>query len=627
MTATTGPPSPQQRSVSAATCADWRRRRQADAAATETMARDFAESQQAGLAAVIAVATVTAPLPAIDPSPQQPALPEAPPDPAASAAPARPAPEEAHEAQLTAGPRSPESPGGPSAVTAEAKQKRSASKAGRIALLRWPVLAAILATQAVLSLRLVWSNTASMREATYLSAGHVEIAHWLHGTAVPPYATFLPGAPVIYPPVAAMTDSLRGLAAARILSLVFVLGATLLLWNTASRLFGWRAAVCAAALFAVLGPTLQLGALATPDAMALFLLAASVWCVVSSQDRDDSAPRLLAGVVFLAVASATLYSTMIFIPAVVALAGLTVAGKRGAKPAVARAGYVAAGVLGLISALMAVGGPWYLAGVLQTTVSPTSDGNAALLAVTDAWEWAGLVWVIAGAAVVLCALRRKNRVQMAILAVLATSGVLPVLIQASTRTTTSFSGYVGFGAWFAAAAAGYALARLTQIGRRKSLHLALVGLALAAVALPSALKGRAQAAEIFQGWPNSAPMVAQLRSFTQAHPGHYLAEGYSVPAYYLEGSTSWDLWSGTWYFSYRRPGVARPLTGMAAYRAAISNHYFSLIMLNFRDTLRTDFYITAALHRAGYERIGTAGRYTIWAYPPSGPPVSDRGSG
>jgi MFS family permease len=489
------------------------------------------------------------------------------------------------------------------------------------------VLATILATQAVLSLRLVWSNTASLREATYLSAGHVEIAHWLHGTPVPPYATFLPGAPVIYPPVAAIADSLGGLPAARILSLVFVLGATLLLWGTASRLFGWRAAVCAAALFAVLGPTLQLGALATPDAMALFLLAASVWCVVSAQDRDDSAPRLLAGVAFLAVASATLYSTMIFIPAVVALAGLTVAGKRGAKPAIARAGYVAAGALGLISALLAAGGPWYLAGVLQTTVSPTSNGNAALLALTDAWEWAGLVWVIAGAAAVLCALRRKNRVQTAVLAVLATSGVLPVLIQASTRTTTSFAGYVGFGAWFAAAAAGYAITQLPALGRRKSLHLAAAGLALAGVVLPAGLMGRAQAAEVFRDWPNSARMVAQLRSFTQAHPGHYLAEGYSVPAYYLESTTSWDLWSGTWYFRYQRPGTARPLTGMAAYDAAIRDHYFSLIMLNFRDTLRTDFYITADLHKARYERIGTAGRYTIWAVPPSGPPVSDRDSG
>lgn len=512
-------------------------------------------------------------------------------------------------------------------MAAESQQKRRASRAGRLPLLRWPLLGTILATQAVLSLRLVWSNTASLREATYLSAGHVEIAHWLHGTPVPPYATFLPGAPVIYPPVAAITDSLGGLPAARILSLVFVLGATLLLWTTASRLFGWRAAVCAAALFAVLGPTLQLGALATPDALALFLLAASVWCVVSAQDRDDSAPRLLAGVAFLAVASATLYSTMIFIPAVVALAGLTVAGKRGAKPAIARAGYVAAGALGLISALLAAGGPWYLAGVLQTTVSPTSDRNAALLALTDAWEWAGLVWVIAGAAALLCALRRKNRAQTAVLAVLATSGVLPVLIQASTRTTTSFPGYVGFGAWFAAAAAGYAITQLPPLGRRKSLHLAAAGLALTAVVLPAGLMGRAQATEVFRDWPNSARMVAQLRSLTQAHPGHYLAEGYNVPAYYLESTTSWDLWSGTWYFSYQPPGAARPLTGMAAYHAAIKHHYFSLIMLNFRDTLRIDFYITADLNKEGYKRIGTAGRYTIWAYEPSGPPVSDRGGG
>jgi hypothetical protein len=626
MTAMTGPPSPQQ-PVSAAGCADWRRRRQADAAATETMAQDFAESQQSGLAAVIAVAKATAPLPAIDPGAQQPALPAAPPYPAVSAAPARPAPESGHEARPTARPRPPGNSGRPSAVAAESQQKRRASRAGRLPLLRWPLLGTILATQAVLSLRLVWSNTASMREATYLSAGHVEIAHWLHGTPVPPYATFLPGAPVIYPPVAAITDSLGGLPAARILSLVFVLGATLLLWTTASRLFGWRAAVCAAALFAVLGPTLQLGALATPDALALFLLAASVWCVVSAQDRDDSAPRLLAGVAFLAVASATLYSTMIFIPAVVALAGLTVAGKRGAKPAIARAGYVAAGALGLISALLAAGGPWYLAGVLQTTVSPTSDRNAALLALTDAWEWAGLVWVIAGAAALLCALRRKNRAQTAVLAVLATSGVLPVLIQASTRTTTSFPGYVGFGAWFAAAAAGYAITQLPPLGRRKSLHLAAAGLALTAVVLPAGLMGRAQATEVFRDWPNSARMVAQLRSLTQAHPGHYLAEGYNVPAYYLESTTSWDLWSGTWYFSYQPPGAARPLTGMAAYHAAIKHHYFSLIMLNFRDTLRIDFYITADLNKEGYKRIGTAGRYTIWAYEPSGPPVSDRGGG
>ena len=166
---------------------------------------------------------------------------------------------------------------------------------------------------------------------------------------------------------------------------------------------------------------------------------------------------------------------------------------------------------------------------------------------------------------VLCALRRKNRVQMAVLAVLATSGVLPVLIQASTRTTTSFSGYVGFGAWFAAAAAGYALTRLPRSGGTEVTASGGRGTGLAAVVLPSAswdgLRPRrsSEGGRTRRGWsPSFVPSPRLIRATD-------LAEGYSVPAYYLEGTTSWDLWSGTWYFRYRRPGVARPLTGMAAY--------------------------------------------------------------
>ena len=59
-------------------------------------------------------------------------------------------------------------------------------------------LVVILAAQATLSLRLIWTNTAFLDEATYLYAGHVELAHWLHGTAAPEYATYFSGAPVIY---------------------------------------------------------------------------------------------------------------------------------------------------------------------------------------------------------------------------------------------------------------------------------------------------------------------------------------------------------------------------------------------------------------------------------------------
>ncbi len=76
---------------------------------------------------------------------------------------------------------------------------------------------------------------------------------------------------VIYPPLGAAADGLGGLAGARVLSLAFMLGATMLLWGAAARLFGRRASFFAAALFALLGTTLHLGVFATTDAMSLFL--------------------------------------------------------------------------------------------------------------------------------------------------------------------------------------------------------------------------------------------------------------------------------------------------------------------------------------------------------------------
>ena len=84
---------------------------------------------------------------------------------------------------------------------------------------------------------------------------------------VPPFAAYFSGAPVVYPPIGALADSVGGLTGARVLSLLFMLGATALLWGTARRLFGRRAAFFAAALFAVSGPALHLGAFATYDAL------------------------------------------------------------------------------------------------------------------------------------------------------------------------------------------------------------------------------------------------------------------------------------------------------------------------------------------------------------------------
>ena len=162
--------------------------------------------------------------------------------------------------------------------------------------------------------RLLHANTAFEDEALYLWAGHLEWAHWLHGARIPVFPTYFSGAPVIYPPLGALADSIGGLAGARILSLVFMLGATVLLWATTTRLYGQRAAFFAAGLWAVIGPTQRLGAFATFDAMALFLVAFAAWCVTGGRRRREVTRWMLAGACAMVFANATKYASALFDP-------------------------------------------------------------------------------------------------------------------------------------------------------------------------------------------------------------------------------------------------------------------------------------------------------------------------
>ena len=489
----------------------------------------------------------------------------------------------------------------------------------------------VLAVQAALSLRLVWSNTAFLDEATYLYVGHVELAHWLTGTSVPVYPTYLSGAPVVYPPLAALADDIGGLAGARILSLLFMLGATSLLWSMTTRLADRRSAFFAAAIFAALGPTQYLGAFATYDAMALFLMAAAAWCAVAARDHADSTWLVLAGAGLLALANATKYASGLFDPVIIVLAGLSVAPNRGVKPAWLRGGYLAVSSIGLIGVLLAIGGPLYVTGILSTTVARANGGASPVLVLTDAAKWVGLVCLLGALAVAVAWFSRQDRFQIAIFVVLATAGVLAPLNQARILTTTSLSKHVDFGAWFAAAAAGYAIARLSAIGRRKWIHSTAAIVAVVAIVLPVGFVGKAQAENLYQIWPNSSTVTRMLTSLTRSHPGNYLAEDYDVAAYYLEASIPWQRWYNTWYFSYTVPGTAHSLIGLPAYRAAIREHYFSLIILDFGDTAGVDSAITQDMRAfSDYHVIAEApywdkfgkGQFTIWAYRP--PPRSRR---
>ena len=491
----------------------------------------------------------------------------------------------------------------------------------------WP-LVIILAAQAAMSLRLIWTNTAFVDEATYLWAGHVEWAHWLHGTPVPEYATYFSGAPVIYPPLGAVADSLGGLAGARLLSMAFMLGATVALWGTTSRLYGRRAAVAATVLFVALGPTQYLGAFATYDSMALFLMTVAVWCLVRARDQDDSSLILLAGIIALVAANATKYATALFDPSVAALGALVVADRRGMKAAAGRFGCIIACTIALAGGLMALGGSWYLDGIQYTTTSRAVGNAPASLVFSDAARWVWIPCVMALAGVVLAAFARRSRASTWLVCVLASAGLLVPLEQAHIHTTVSLAKQVDFGAWFAAIAAGYAVARLSRASWPAWLRAAVTVPVLAVAALPGCLTGPGQAMGFMRGWANSSQMTAMMSPLVREYPGRYLVEDYDVFGYYLRKQVPWQAWLNTWYFTYEGKTAlvtavgTQDVTGLAAYDGAIRNHYFSLIVLNFGDTHAIDDRITADIRRyGGYHVVAElpyldeygVGQYTVWA--------------
>jgi Dolichyl-phosphate-mannose-protein mannosyltransferase len=481
-------------------------------------------------------------------------------------------------------------------------------------------LVVILTIQAVLSARLLHANTAFGDEALYLWAGHLEWSHWLHGARIPPFPTWFSGSPVIYPPIGALADSIGGLAAGRTLSLAFMLGATVMLWATALRLFDRRTAYFAAALFSVIGPTLHLGAFATYDSMSLFLMAVAAWCACGAGTREDATGWIAAAAGALALANAVKYASAIFDPIVVALAVLSAYPRPGGKTALRRGALLLTCLTGALAVLLRMGGSWYITGISQTTTMRPNGGAPVSRVLSDSWQWTAVVVVLALAGVALNILKGNSWQRTWLMAILAAAALLVPAEQAHIQTTVSLNKHLDFGAWFASIAAGYGLSCFAAWLR--PWYARLIGtICLSAAMIPVAAAGIEQA-QAMVNWPGAAHLIAFLKPVT-SHGGRFLAETDDVPEYYLP-HTSWRQWSNT--FSITLPnGRQDPVDGRSEpYVQAIRHHYFSLIVLSFSQTAVMDQAITRALRATpGYKVIGIVpyggpvpGNYTVWAYRP-----------
>jgi putative flippase GtrA len=429
----------------------------------------------------------------------------------------------------------------------------------------WPLMG-VLTVQAALSLRLIWSNTAFMDEALYLSAGRWELTHLFYGAGIPQYQTYFSGAPVIYPVIAAIADGYGGLAAARMVSCAFMLAATGFCYGTASLLAGRRAALAAAAVFAALGSVEFLGAFATYDAMALCLLAASAFLVVRASGRI-SEPLLILAALVLTTADATKYATALWDPVVIGLVILTA--ERGGRLAAAMRGIrFAAYLAGMIAVGLRIAGVSYMQGIMYTTVQRRAGGEVgpAWLVAKDTSSWIGPVLLIA--AVAVAAAWREGPRSRWLYALLLVAGLLAPVHQAQIHIITSLHKHVAFGAWFAAIGAGYVLARASRVNLRKGWRVIAVSAGLVA------FTGIPQASAQMSDWPDAAAMTAVMARLVPETGCPCLAMESNVTGYYLTGSDPSEF-TGAYYFAWRDPQGAM-LTGFPAYAAAIAHGYFKV---------------------------------------------------
>jgi putative flippase GtrA/GT2 family glycosyltransferase len=420
------------------------------------------------------------------------------------------------------------------AVASPAAEWQAGEPAGRPRRRLLHPLIAICAVQAALSLTLVWSNTAYTDEAAYLRAGHLELAHWLHGTSWPSASAYLhfPGSPLIYPPLGALAANVGGIAGARILSLVLTLIATVLLYLAVSRLIGRPGALVASALWAVSEPAMRL-AFATFAPLSVLLTALSAWLIMQAGYRRHRGELIAAAAATLAVANTTAYWGFVIDPVVIAFAIILWMRRMEVQQSLSCAAWLSAAWAVSFGAIMTVSHSW--SGFSSTVFAPNLSGRQDVSAtVGQIWQYAGL---IIGLALVgaLLTLRTERRNHAALLGGLSFGAF--IFAQFQDQTNASLDSRLAYGVWFAVIPAGYACSRFFRAipGARKQ----LAALCFLIVLAYPAVASWQSAWERYHSWPDAStfidtfePIAANSHGLIYIPPQEMnIVEYYSLPSH------------------------------------------------------------------------------------------------
>jgi 4-amino-4-deoxy-L-arabinose transferase-like glycosyltransferase len=409
-------------------------------------------------------------------------------------------------------------------------------------------LITLLVLLAALSLRL--TNTAFIDEALYINAGHDYLTHWIAGDGVENYGDSFSGVPFVYPVFAAILDTVGGLLLVRIFSVICMLAATIFVYRALADLGHRRAGLLAAAAFALTGPVMFAGALATFDALVVAMLAAAFWMGV----QKGWGSALTTGVI-LGLVPVMKYTGAIFIPVVLGVAFLV-------QP---RWRTVLAGVIAVAIPVAA----WFAwsdtiaAGVAFTTsdrraLSPTPTGDLVAWLVLDV----GPLALIALVGAVLLARGGIVRALIA-LGLLCGGAALPIG-QLILGEGVSFDKHMAYSALFLAPLAGLALASLS----RHTWKLLPVSILL----LVTLAFGASRSGAMYDSWVNVTPVLKVIEA--DPKPGVYISSATDALKYHLRDhpEITWE----TTFSLYPQ--------GEDAIRVAIEDQRFQSVILRSAST-------------------------------------------
>jgi putative flippase GtrA/GT2 family glycosyltransferase len=421
------------------------------------------------------------------------------------------------------------------AFLAQAPEPQELKKPGWLRRL-WHPLVVILLVQAGLSLSLVWSNTAFGDEADYLWAGRLEWAHWLHGVKIPAFANLSEGQQ-FWPVIGAAANAAGGLVAARILSLCFMLLATVVLYMIVVRLFTSRVAIMASALWAFNEPVLRL-AFATGDGLACLFVLSSAWLVVRSVGSRRRGELIALAAASMALADVTAFSFVVYDIALIAFAFLVWQPVLGARMAAWCTGWLALAAGVITAGIMTFFHLWATA--LQSTANRTAGLGYGVFAIAkDVWSFEGVVFGVAVAGTILGYVTRDSRRHL--LAVCALTGWLNPAFQAHLGTTWSMDKHMVAGVAFVAIPAGYAFSYVTLPKIRPF----TVGVLSAAVLAIPAVTGLWYSHNTYHYWPNVSRLIPAIRGADRGTAGPILVDSSSrlsvfLVDYYLMRGNDWQ---------------------------------------------------------------------------------------